>query len=705
MFAKSALCGARAYHAGRNSACAMERERERELYLVDRERTRVLAQDLEHAQHTIEWLRVTAGAQLAEASLAVAQMSQQMALVQSRFAGEQSLHQASWDRRLALAQAEWGSQCERLRAECGSSLREAEELLALRAEEASVAKAEKELLEAQLDFARRELGVQRRLLRHLLERAHGAELREAEARTEAQAQVEDAAQRASAHDEHRRRAEVERGVAVAALGILDGAEAYLELLGDVSISPAAREIAMLKARLREAEQLMGAAGLARHEVAAMRHATVCAEARSAALEARLATFEAEGRGSLGRGAEAKLLQRRLDEALATGAAQLKQATLLARGRELDADALQAKQLELDGQTALVTAARAEVAAAVAELEAGRQSKEQGAYLEAGVKRSMVAVQAQNEALRRELDARRGELAALHARLRAGGWGEAEAGAARGGVEGCGSGGGGGSSGGGGGSSGGGPSLPPPHDQWGEAGPANQAAAEAAAEGAAEGAVGGGVQAALAYGRLHAAEAQLRVTRAAVHAGSEEARRSRREAAAPCIQAAAPCIPAAAQDHILHPGCSGTLFCAGAARPARGGAATTQSRSGGGAAEGAAGAALGSAAASCYIPITMPPSSCLTLLPCRRGSRVPTHCSPRRTSERRHRRSWPPRRRRRCARLRRSGVPRPCKSMSCADSSARGTRSRRRMLVGCSSRASRRRCCASRTSCCTCRCSK
>ena len=92
---------------------------------------------------------------------------------------------------------------------------------------------------------------------------------------------------------------MERGVAVAALGILDGAEAYLELLGDVSISPAAREIAMLKARLREAEQLMGAAGLARHEVAAMRHAAVCAEARSAALEARLATFEADGRGSRG----------------------------------------------------------------------------------------------------------------------------------------------------------------------------------------------------------------------------------------------------------------------------------------------------------------------------------------------------------------------------------------------------------------------
>ena len=79
----------------------MERERERELYLVDRERTRVLAQDLEHAQQTIEWLRVTAGAQLAEDSRAVAQMSQQMALVQSRFAGEQSLHQASWERRLA----------------------------------------------------------------------------------------------------------------------------------------------------------------------------------------------------------------------------------------------------------------------------------------------------------------------------------------------------------------------------------------------------------------------------------------------------------------------------------------------------------------------------------------------------------------------------------------------------------------------------
>ena len=220
-------------------------------------------------------------------------------------------------------------------------------------------------------------------------------------------------------------------------------------------------------------------------------------------------------GSRGRGAEAKSLQRRLDEARATGAAQLKQATLLARARELDAEALQAKQVELDGQTALITAARAEVAASVAEAEAGRQSKEQGAYLEGGVKRSMAAVHAQNEALRRELDARRGELAALHARLRAGGRGEAESGAARGSLKGC-------------GSSGGGSSLQPPHNQWGEKGPANQAAAE----GAAEGAVEGGVQAALAYGRLHAAEAQLRVTRDAVHAGSEEARQSRREAVQP-----------------------------------------------------------------------------------------------------------------------------------------------------------------------------
>ena len=214
--------------------------------LVDRERTRVLAQDLEHAQQTVEWLRVTAGAQLAEDSLAVAQMSQQMALVQSRFAGEQSLQQASWERRLALAQAEWGSQCDRLRTGCASSLMEAEELLALRAEEASVAKGETTLLEAQLDFARRESGVQRSLLRQLLERVHGAELREAEARGEAQAQVEEAARRAAAHDEQRRRAEVERGVAVAALGILDGAEAYLEILGDVSASAAVREIAMLK---------------------------------------------------------------------------------------------------------------------------------------------------------------------------------------------------------------------------------------------------------------------------------------------------------------------------------------------------------------------------------------------------------------------------------------------------------------------------
>ena len=132
---------------------------------------------------------------------------------------------------------------------------------------------------------------------------------------------------------------------------------------------------MLKAAA-EAEQLMGVAGLARHEVAAMRHAAVCAGARSAALEARLATFEAEVEEAGGGG---ELLQRRLDEALATGAAQLKQATLLARGRVDGGAASQAARL--DGQTALVLR-HAEVAAAAD----GGGATELGARapLEAGV---------------------------------------------------------------------------------------------------------------------------------------------------------------------------------------------------------------------------------------------------------------------------------------------------------------------------------
>ena len=165
----------------------------------------------QHAHQTIEWLRATAGAQLSENSLSVAQLSQQLAQSQSRLQGEQNLQQASWERKLATAQAEWGGQLDRLRAECALSLQAAEELLALRAEEASVAKEEAKLLEAKLEFARKESAVRSNLLRQLLERCHGAELRESERARDMHARVEQAARLAASHDEQRRRAELWKG--------------------------------------------------------------------------------------------------------------------------------------------------------------------------------------------------------------------------------------------------------------------------------------------------------------------------------------------------------------------------------------------------------------------------------------------------------------------------------------------------------------
>ena len=116
--------------------------------------------------------RTTAGAQLSECSLAVAQMSQQVQLANSRLSGEHALQQASWERRLAVAQTEWEHAIDRLRGECASRLREADELLALRAEEATVAKDESKLLEAKLEFAHKEAAVRSNLLRQLLERVH-----------------------------------------------------------------------------------------------------------------------------------------------------------------------------------------------------------------------------------------------------------------------------------------------------------------------------------------------------------------------------------------------------------------------------------------------------------------------------------------------------------------------------------------------------
>ena len=161
--------------------------------------------ELEHAKQAIEWLRTACANQLAENSLSVAQLSQQLTLVQSRLTGEHSLQQASWERRLASAQAEWGEQLDRVRAECASNLKAAEELLAHRADEADVAKEEARLLEAKLEFAGKKSAVQSNLLRQLLERVHGAELREVEVAQDMQARVVQAAQVAASHEEQRRR--------------------------------------------------------------------------------------------------------------------------------------------------------------------------------------------------------------------------------------------------------------------------------------------------------------------------------------------------------------------------------------------------------------------------------------------------------------------------------------------------------------------
>ena len=500
---------------------------------AERERASALAQDLEHAQATVAWLRTTAGAQLSECSLAVAQMSQQVQLANSRLSGEHALQQASWERRLAVAQTEWEHAIDRLRGECASRLREADELLALRAEEAAVAKDESKLLEAKLEFAHKEAAVRSNLLRQLLERVHGAELRESEAARDLQAKVELANRLVATHEEERKRAEAERDVAVAALGILDGAPAYLDLLGDVARSPTAREIAMLKAKLKETSDLTGAASVAKQEAAASRRNAARADDRCAALEARLASYEGEWKV---RNAEGKLLQRRVEEARAAAAAAQHQSELLARGRELDAASLRLKQTELDEQAELLAAARAEAAGAIAEAEAARRRAERSDALPGAMQQAASAAQAQNSALRRELAARQAELAALNARLR----GQAEAArvaskrqANNGGV-----GGGGGGGGVGGGGGGGGGALQ------------TEAAASAVGAAAVGGADGGGddaVQAALRRDRLHAAEAQLSAAQASLQATADELRLSKREVEA--LQRAAEAE--AAQREALH----------------------------------------------------------------------------------------------------------------------------------------------------------
>ena len=69
-----------------------------------RERLRLVQEERDSARQSLSWLRDTCASQMAEHSLAVAQLSSKLTLVLSRLSGEQDLRSSTWDRRLAIMQ-------------------------------------------------------------------------------------------------------------------------------------------------------------------------------------------------------------------------------------------------------------------------------------------------------------------------------------------------------------------------------------------------------------------------------------------------------------------------------------------------------------------------------------------------------------------------------------------------------------------------
>ena len=229
----------------------------------------------------LQWLRSLSSAQLAEATLAVTQLGQEVAAVASRVSGEHELRTAGWDRRLNLAKLEWSHGLNTLRAECAAQLAEADELIALQKEEADLFREEALLRVAQRDMAEQRLLTVQAGQRRLLLRARSAVRRAEEAEVEAAEATAAADRAASEHEAARRRAEAERDVLVAALAIGEGETGYLEAIAhDASLPVAQRESSMLRAKLHALNELT-----AKHAATAGASAHAIAEAEWRAAQA------------------------------------------------------------------------------------------------------------------------------------------------------------------------------------------------------------------------------------------------------------------------------------------------------------------------------------------------------------------------------------------------------------------------------------
>ena len=90
-------------------ACVAERQREggRRTHAFGMSVYQPPAGHAAAATDTLEWLRNLSATQLADATLAINQVSQELNAVASRVSGEHELRTAGWERRLALAQGEW----------------------------------------------------------------------------------------------------------------------------------------------------------------------------------------------------------------------------------------------------------------------------------------------------------------------------------------------------------------------------------------------------------------------------------------------------------------------------------------------------------------------------------------------------------------------------------------------------------------------
>ena len=246
---------------------------------------------------SVEWLANVSSSQLAQASVAVEDLSNDLASAVHRLSGEAEARNHAWERRLTVARAEWDRGLDAVRAECRMQLQEADELIKLQQDESAVLKEEAELRKSQRDLVQRRLTATEAEQRRLLVRARAA-VRRAEAAEAEAAEATAAADAAAAeHERARKRAEAERDVLVAALAISEGAGEYLELAADGSKPAAQREAAMLARKLESMNELVrrhaaDAAG-ASHLIADAELQRARSERRCAALEKRLQAVEGE----------------------------------------------------------------------------------------------------------------------------------------------------------------------------------------------------------------------------------------------------------------------------------------------------------------------------------------------------------------------------------------------------------------------------